>query len=87
MTKRNRKTLTDNFADGKLPTQEAFGDLIDSMVNVVDDGFEKNAKDGMKVAQLDGAKLISFYYKITANDAPLWSIAFPMSGYGGGVRI
>ena len=86
MTKRNRKTLTDNFADGKLPTQEAFGDLIDSMVNVVDDGFEKNAKDGMKVAQLDGAKLISFYYKITANDAPLWSIAFPMTGYGGGFK-
>ena len=41
MTKRNRKTLSDNFADGSLPTQDAFGDLIDSMVNIVDDGFDK----------------------------------------------
>ncbi|MBI3525620.1 MAG: hypothetical protein HY066_14060 [Betaproteobacteria bacterium] len=85
MTKRNRKTLTDNFADGKLPTQEAFGDLIDSMVNIVDDGFDKSAQDGMKVAQLgNSSKLISFYDEITVK-TPLWSIAFSMSGYGGGV--
>ena len=84
MTKRNRKTLTDNFADGKLPTQEAFGDLIDSMVNIVDDGFDKSALDGMKVAQLgNNSKLISFYDEITVK-APLWSIAFSMTGYGDG---
>ena len=84
MTKRNRKTLTDNFSDGKLPTQEAFGDLIDSMVNIVDEGFDKSALDGMKIAQLDNnSKLISFYDEITVK-TPLWSIAFSMSGYGGG---
>lgn len=84
MTKRNRKTLADNFADGKMPTQEAFGDLIDSMVNIVDDGFDKSAADGMKVAQLDNSsKLISFYDEITVKD-PLWSVAFSTSGYGGG---
>lgn len=84
MTKRNRKTLADNFADGKLPTQEAFGDLIDSMVNIVDEGFDKSALDGMKIAQLDNnSKLISFYDEITVK-TPLWSIAFAQSGYGGG---
>ena len=82
MTKRNRKTLIDNFADGSLPTQEAFGDLIDSMVNIVDDGFDKSAQDGMKVAQLGNNKLISFYDEITVK-APLWSVAFSMPGYGG----
>lgn len=86
MTKRNRKTLTDNFADGTLPTQEAFGDLIDSMVNIVDDGFDKSALNGMKVAQLgNSGKLISFYDEITVK-APIWSIAFSMSGYGGGAE-
>ncbi len=84
MTKRNRKTLTDNFADGTLPTQEAFGDLIDSMVNIVDDGFDKTALNGMKVAQLgNSGRLMSFYDEITVK-APIWSIAFSMSGYGGG---
>lgn len=84
MTKRNRKTLTGNFADGKLPTQEAFGDLIDSMVNIVDDSFDKSVQNGMEVAQLDNScKLISFYDEITVK-TPLWSIAFSTSGYGDG---
>jgi hypothetical protein len=84
MTKRNRKTLADNFSDGKLPTQEAFGDLIDSMVNIIDEGFDKNALDGIKIAQLDNSsKLISFYDEITVK-SPIWSVAFSPSGYGGG---
>lgn len=86
MTKRNRNTLSAYFADGQLPTQEAFGDLIDSVVNIVDDGFDKSPEEGMKVAQLDNnSKLISFYDEITVK-APLWSIAFSMSGYGGGAE-
>jgi len=84
MTKRNRKTLIENFADGEMPTQEAFADLIDSSVNIVDDGFDKTATDGMKVAQLgSNGKLVSFYDEITVRQ-PLWSIAFSMAGYGGG---
>lgn len=57
---------------------------MDSMVNIVDDGFDKSAQDGMKVAQLgNSGKLVSFYDEITVK-APLWSIAFSMSEYGGG---
>ncbi|MCK9200414.1 MAG: hypothetical protein M0P59_00300 [Gallionella sp.] len=86
MTKRNRKTLSAYFADGQLPTQEAFGDLIDSVVNIVDDGFDKTPEEGMKIAQLDNrSKLVGFYDEITVK-APLWSIAFSVSGYGGNVE-
>lgn len=82
MTKRNRKTLSDNFADGSLPTQDAFGDLIDSMVNIVDDGFDKSALDGVKIAQLDNnSRLISFFDEITVKE-PLWTIALSTTGYG-----
>lgn len=82
MTKRNRKTLVENFADGEMPTQDAFADLIDSTVNIVDDGFDKTAVDGMKIAQIDnGSKLVSFYDDITVRE-PLWSIAFTTSDYG-----
>lgn len=87
MPKRNRKTLADHFADGSMPTQEAFADLIDSTVNIVDDGFDKSAEDGLKLAQLgkDG-KLISFYDEITVRD-PLWSVSFTATGYGGGMGV
>lgn len=82
MTKRNRKTLAETFANGEMPTQEAFSDLIDSMVNIVDDGFDKTAVDGMKVAQLDNrSKLLSFYDDITVRE-PLWTVSFSTSNYG-----
>lgn len=84
MTKRNRRTLAEYFANGRLPRQEAFSDLIDSMVNLVDDGFEKTPRDGMKIAQLEnGSKLISFYDEITVK-SPVWSISFSIPEYGGG---
>jgi hypothetical protein len=82
MAKRNRKTLAATFTSGKLPTEEAFSDLIDSMVNVVDDGFDKTAKDGLKVAQIgNDAKLISFYDEITVK-VPIWSVGFSTPSYG-----
>jgi len=80
MTQRNRKTLSGYFSEGQLPTQNEFGELIDSMVNVVDDGFDKSPEDGLKLAQLKpGSKLVSFYEEITVGK-PLWSIAFTMPG-------
>jgi hypothetical protein len=76
MTKRNRKTLSSFFKNGTLPKEENFGDLIESMVNIVDDGFDKSPQDGMKIAQLENSsKLISFYDEITVK-TPAWSMAF-----------
>lgn len=76
MTKRNRKTLASYFTNGALPKEENFSDLVESMVNIVDDGFDKSPQDGMKIAQLENSsKLISFYEEITVK-TPVWSIAF-----------
>ncbi len=76
MTKRNRKTLSSYFKNGALPKEENFGDLIESMVNIVDDGFDKSPQDGMKIAQLENSsKLVSFYDEITVK-TPVWSMAF-----------
>jgi hypothetical protein len=87
MTKRNRKTLIEHFAEGRLPSQEAFADLIDSTINIVDDGFEKNAVHGLKVAQVDeNAKLLSFFDEITVR-TPVWTMALassPGTAYAGG---
>ena len=86
MSKRNRKTLAEHFTEGSLPTQEAFADLIDSTINIVDDGFEKNASEGLKLAQVDeNAKLLSFYDEITVR-SPVWTMALsaPSTAYAHG---
>lgn len=73
--RKTRKELSDNFQSGKLPTQEAFEELIVSTVNIKEDGFEKTSDFGMKLAQLGNNKLMSFYNEITLRD-PIWTMAF-----------
>ena len=58
---RDRKTLRNYFRSGSLPTAEHFGELIDSTVNKVDDGFDKTPADGLKVAWLSAPNFLSFY--------------------------
>lgn len=75
MARKNRKTLADSFKNGNLPSETAFKNLIDSTLNIEDDGFEKTRKDGLKVVRLDNGKLISFYKAMNAL-SPMWSIGF-----------
>lgn len=57
-----------------MPSEDNFGDLIDSALNVIDEGFDKSPGDGFKVAQLgDSGKLLSFFENISIK-SPLWSI-------------
>lgn len=73
MARRNRKTLKNFFQKGQLPTQENFSDLIDSMVNVVDEGFSKSINDGLEISPIgDSQKLISFFRNIE-DKSPIWS--------------
>lgn len=70
----NRNVLKSRFRAGQMPCEEDFADLIDSMVNVEDDGFEKTAENGLEVSQLtDSGKLMSFYENATEG-TPLWQM-------------
>ncbi|MEY2632711.1 MAG: hypothetical protein RIR00_1365 [Pseudomonadota bacterium] len=72
--KKNRKTLINQFKDGAQPSEAAFADLIDSSINVVDDGFAKTDSEGFQVAQLgQSGKLMSFYENIMEKQ-PAWSL-------------
>lgn len=74
MTRRNRKTLKNFFQKGQMPTEEHFSDLIDSMVNIVDEGISKSINHGLEISSIgDSTKLISFYKDIEDNE-PDWSI-------------
>ena len=60
--KQTRNTLKSFFSDGAMPTSDMFAELIDSTVNIYDDGFDKNDKDGLKLTTVGNNKsLLSFY--------------------------
>ncbi len=73
MARKNRKTLEAKFKNGKMPSEVAFADLIDSTLNLIDDGFEKTIEDGLKIAQLGDGKLISFYQNMATLSA-MWFV-------------
>jgi hypothetical protein len=74
MGKANRNTLKNYFKKGRMPSEQQFTELIDSMLNMVDEGFDKSARDGFKISQLgDNTALISFYHHTDLN-RPTWSL-------------
>ncbi len=73
MSRRNRDTLKKYFEKGRLPSEEHFGDLIDSMLNMIDEGFDKTLDQGLKIYPSgDSEKYISFFGR-TNKKSPLWS--------------
>lgn len=74
MAKKDRATLKTYFSNGQRPAQEAFADLIDSTLNIIDHGFDKNAQDGFRVAQLGSSGSLMSFYRDIAVKSPLWSV-------------
>ncbi len=74
MAKKNRETLKNYFKNGSLPSQDEFGDLIDSNLNVIDEGFDKSNDEGLKVSSTSpSGRLISFFKNIPIKNA-LWFV-------------
>ena len=74
MPKQNRNTLKSFFSDGAMPSSDMFEDLIDSGINISDDGFEKNAKDGWKISTTGDAKTLLSLYDQKDRETPEWGI-------------
>lgn len=74
MAKRNRITLKNFFVRGKMPTEEHFADLIDSMLNIVDEGFEKTPKNGLSLAPLDEEGHVTSFFQKIDDEKSKWSI-------------
>ncbi|RZL31633.1 MAG: hypothetical protein EOP35_21620 [Rubrivivax sp.] len=73
MTTRNRATLKQFFEEGRRPTSDHFGDLIDSILNMSDEGFRKTPEHGFEVTSDEA--LLSFYREQGSQD-PIWSVGF-----------
>ncbi|MCF6257971.1 MAG: hypothetical protein L3J98_09175 [Gammaproteobacteria bacterium] len=76
MAKKNRSTLKRFFSEGALPTEEQFSDLIDSSLNVVDEGFDKSPEHGFEISAMgDHERMLSFF-RNSASQYPAWSISY-----------
>ncbi len=76
MAKKNRSTLKRYFRKGALPSEDQFGDLIDSTLNPIDEGFDKTPEEGFKISLVgDHKRLISFSKSEAARDV-VWSIDY-----------
>ncbi|OWV22799.1 hypothetical protein B7991_01095 [Fibrobacter sp. UWB3] len=68
----NRSELKYRFTAGRMPTEEDFMSLIDSMVNAVDDGFRVSEENGLEIKQRrDNSRLASFFSNL-AERKPEW---------------
>jgi len=74
MTERNRETLKNYFSAGKLPSSEHFVDLVDSMLNMKDEGFRKSPKHGLELASRVGNDALLSFFKDRSAE-PQWSVA------------
>jgi hypothetical protein len=76
MAKKNRSTLKRYFREGALPSEDQFGDLIDSSLNTIDEGFDKTPENGFEISLVgDHDRLISFFRTSAAKDV-VWSINY-----------
>lgn len=74
MAKANRETLKGYFKSGRIPTEEQFEALIDSMLNIVDDGMNKSAGNGLQLSPLgEGGNVLQFFGNILDRQ-PLWTV-------------
>jgi len=74
MAKFNRETLKNYFKKGSFATEKHFYDLIDSSVNSVDDGLDKNQEDGLRLSPTGVSKrLMSFFKHVGQRDAN-WTV-------------
>lgn len=74
MPKRNRQTLKERYKPGYRPSSEDMWDLIDSSVNILDDGFSKQAETGMALAPMEGRNSVLSVFKEAGDDLPEWQM-------------
>lgn len=78
MTKRNRDTLKKRFGEGEMPSSTDFGDLIESVLNIHDDGIAHNERDGLRLTQVSADSRVLSLYSAVEEESTAW--AFGLDG-------
>lgn len=70
----NRETLKNYFRDGQMPSQRHFEALIDSMLNMNDEGFRKTVEHGEQLYAPIGHDALMSFFRDQQPDAALWQL-------------
>lgn len=79
----NRQSLINYFKKGSAPSERHFADLIESTVNIVDDGISREGGDGFKVTPVGRSNRLISFYKNFKQVHPEWSINLDQEQNGG----
>lgn len=70
-----RERLRTYFENGKIPSQDHYGEMINSMLHKTEDGFSQDPENGLKIyGDQKNNQLISFYKDVSAK-YPFFSFA------------
>lgn len=75
MAIKSRAELKARFQTNKIPTQDDFANVIESAINLADDGVRKSSGDPLSV-KVEGAtqEMLAFYENFESWPIPLWKI-------------
>jgi len=69
-----REELKQYFRNGRMPTENHFGYLIDSTINKQEDGFSKDEENGLQIAPLGASRRLVSFYRAVDDLAPFFFI-------------
>ncbi|WP_047237051.1 hypothetical protein [Chromobacterium subtsugae] len=72
MTSRSRESLKRFFREGSMPSENHFADLIDSMLNMSDEGFRKTVQHGFEVYAPQGHDALLSFFRDQDPEVPVW---------------
>ena len=77
MNKKSREVLKGYFQEGALPTADHFASLVESSLNMLDEGFHRSEKNGfeIKLQSSHSPHLISFFQDLVESN-PQWSLSY-----------
>lgn len=77
MSSVSRETLYNLFGEGERPTRDSFRDLIDSSLNLRDEGFDKKPETGLQIRPIgEGSRALFSFYRSQASHEASWTVGF-----------
>lgn len=69
-----REELKQYFRNGRMPSENHFGYLIDSTINKQEDGFSKDEENGLQISALGASKRLLSFYRATDDLEPFFFV-------------
>lgn len=75
MALQDRDTLKNYFRQGSVPSELHFQDLIDSTVNKVDDGLDKDLNNGLQLSPRGRSKNVMSFFESFKDKTRAWNVS------------